>query len=62
MTLLSDTTSRVIAERRLGTLRDMVQTTSTAQTVAAFYEAAIVSFSRNPYDFPFLVSRPVLLL
>ena len=48
-----ESTARVIAERRLGTLRDVVQTTALARRVPEFCKSAIAGISRNPYDLPF---------
>ncbi|GAA93650.1 uncharacterized protein L969DRAFT_53668 [Mixia osmundae IAM 14324] len=50
-----ETTSRVIAERRLGTLRNFVTKTSQARSVSEFFDATLSSLSQNPYDVPFLV-------
>lgn len=43
-----EATARVIAERRLGTLRDVVQTTSLARRIPDFCKAAIAGLARNP--------------
>ncbi|BGP19092.1 hypothetical protein JCM10213v2_007179 [Rhodosporidiobolus nylandii] len=50
-----ETTSSVVAARRLSTVRDLVQMTSLARTVEDFAESALKSLSSNPYDCPFAI-------
>ncbi|KAG0146679.1 hypothetical protein CROQUDRAFT_77426 [Cronartium quercuum f. sp. fusiforme G11] len=50
-----ETTSRVIAERRLGTLRDLVQITLISRNRASYREGFLESISKNPYDLPFAI-------
>lgn len=47
MNLAIETTSRVLAERRLATLHDLVSRTSLARTFDAFLRLAIQSMSLN---------------
>lgn len=50
-----ETTSRVLAERRLGTLRDLVLTLSLTRTNEEFFTSVLTSLSRNPCDLPFVI-------
>lgn len=50
-----ETTSRVLAERRLGTLRDLVLTLSLTRTHEEFFDASLASLGRNPCDLPFVI-------
>lgn len=50
-----ETTSRVLAERRLGTIRDLVLTLSLTRTHKEFFDAALGSLGRNPCDMPFVI-------
>ncbi|GAA5864241.1 hypothetical protein JCM8547_001304 [Rhodosporidiobolus lusitaniae] len=57
LNLSIETSATVIAARRLGTVRDLVQLTSLARTVEDtflhFSETALKSLALNPYDIPF---------
>lgn len=48
-----ESTSRVIAERRLATLREIVQNTSLARDTPAYCRAVLAGMSINPFDLPF---------
>ncbi|POW12437.1 hypothetical protein PSTT_04501 [Puccinia striiformis] len=50
-----ETTLRVIAERRLGSLRDLVQITLMSRNRIAYQERCLESFAKNPYDLPFVI-------
>ncbi|MBW0462467.1 hypothetical protein O181_002182 [Austropuccinia psidii MF-1] len=50
-----ETTSRVIAERRLGTLRDLVQITLMSRNRNSYKQGCLESFSKNPYDLSFVI-------
>ncbi|KAH9813703.1 hypothetical protein DFH28DRAFT_1128359 [Melampsora americana] len=50
-----ETTSRVVAERRLGTLRDLVQITLVSRNRISYKEGCLESISKNPYDLPFAI-------
>ncbi|WAR54824.1 hypothetical protein PtB15_4B442 [Puccinia triticina] len=50
-----ETTLRVIAERRLGSLRDLVQITLMSRTRVSYEERCLESFAKNPYDLPFVI-------
>ena len=50
-----ETTSRVLAERRLGTVRDLALTLSITRTREEFFDATLGSLGRNPYDLPFII-------
>lgn len=52
---LSRTTSRVVAERRLGTLRDLVQITLVSRNQQSYKDGCLESISKNPYDLPFAI-------
>lgn len=54
-----ETTSRVIAERRLGTLRDLVLTLSLTRTSEEFFASTMSSLGRNPCDLPFVICYAV---
>lgn len=49
------TTTRVIAERRLATIRDLVAVTSLARTTNAYYEKTLSVLATNPHDMPFVI-------
>lgn len=49
----------MVAERRLGTLRDLVLTLSLTRTPEEFYEAVLGSLAKNPCDLPFVISYAV---
>ena len=49
----SETTERVIGERRLRTLRDLGATATTVQDVSAALERAAAALDTNPADIPF---------
>jgi len=53
-TPVSDTTQRVVAERRLRTLRELAERSSRAQTVKTAYANVAKTIAENPYDLPFL--------
>lgn len=50
-----ETTLRVIAERRLGSLRDLVQITLMSRNRVSYEERCLESFAKNPYDLPFVI-------
>ncbi|GAA6039110.1 hypothetical protein JCM8097_005330 [Rhodosporidiobolus ruineniae] len=50
-----ETTARVIAERRLGTLRELTQLTSLARTMKDFCQKALRALSTNALDLPFAI-------
>ncbi|GAA5824652.1 hypothetical protein JCM11251_005289 [Rhodosporidiobolus azoricus] len=50
-----ETTARVIAERRLGTLRELTQLTSLARTTPDFCTKALRALSTNALDLPFSI-------
>ncbi|KAA1080835.1 hypothetical protein PGT21_023090 [Puccinia graminis f. sp. tritici] len=50
-----ETTLRVIAERRLGSLRDLVQITLMSRTRISYQERCLESLAKNPYDLPFVI-------
>ncbi|GAA5995793.1 uncharacterized protein JCM10292_004752 [Rhodotorula paludigena] len=50
-----ETTARVIAERRLGTLRELSQLTQLARTTKDFCAKALRALSSNPLDLPFVI-------
>lgn len=50
-----ETTARVIAERRLSTIRDLVQVTSSARTVKEYCQKTLHSLASNPYDLVFCI-------
>lgn len=50
-----ESTSRVLAERRLGTVRDLALTLSISHTRQEFFDAALGILGRNPWDLPFVV-------
>ncbi|BGP26767.1 multi-sensor hybrid histidine kinase [Rhodotorula toruloides] len=50
-----ETTARVIAERRLGTLRELSQLTQLARTTKDFCTKALRGISSNPLDLPFAI-------
>ncbi|KAF7977245.1 hypothetical protein HWV62_4357 [Athelia sp. TMB] len=50
-----ETTSRVLAERRLGTLRDLVLSLSLTRTHEEFFDATLASLGQNPCDLPFVI-------
>jgi PAS domain S-box-containing protein len=52
-TPVSDTTQRVVAERRLRTLRELAERSNRAQTVERAYASAAETLAENPYDIPF---------
>ncbi|KAL8292793.1 hypothetical protein RQP46_001405 [Phenoliferia psychrophenolica] len=49
------TTSEVLSARRLGTVQDLVESTSGARTVTDFCDTALQCLSNNPYDLPFVL-------
>ncbi|CED83965.1 response regulator receiver sensor signal transduction histidine kinase [Phaffia rhodozyma] len=51
-----ETTETVLAERRLKTLQDVVQSTSTTKSVAAFVKTAVDCLRKCPHDVPFLMA------
>ncbi len=53
-TPVSDTTKRVIAERRLRTLRELAERSSRTQTVESAYAGLAQALAENPYDIPFV--------
>ncbi|GAA6056619.1 hypothetical protein JCM3770_006359 [Rhodotorula araucariae] len=50
-----ETTARVIAERRLGTLRELSQLTQLARTTKEFCTKAMRALAGNPLDIPFAI-------
>ncbi len=52
-TPVSETTQRVISERRLRTLRDLATRSSRAQTVEHAYASMVEAIAENPFDIPF---------
>lgn len=50
-----ETTLRVIAERRLGSLRDLVQISLVSRNSASYKERCLESFTKNPLDLPFVI-------
>ncbi|KAM0756019.1 hypothetical protein T439DRAFT_320710 [Meredithblackwellia eburnea MCA 4105] len=50
-----ETTARVIAERRLGVLRDMVLLTARSRTVEQYCQQTIEALTGNAYDLPFVM-------
>ncbi|BGO94263.1 hypothetical protein NBRC10512v2_006371 [Rhodotorula toruloides] len=50
-----ETTARVIAERRLGTLRELSQLTQLARTTKDFCTKALRGIASNPLDLPFAI-------
>ncbi|GAA6012808.1 hypothetical protein JCM10207_005367 [Rhodosporidiobolus poonsookiae] len=50
-----ETTARVIAERRLGTLRELTQLTALARTTRDFCAKALRALSSNALDLPFVI-------
>jgi len=52
-TPVSDTTQRVVAERRLRTLRELAERSSRAQTIEGAYTSVAEAITENPYDIPF---------
>ncbi|PLW13674.1 hypothetical protein PCANC_15585 [Puccinia coronata f. sp. avenae] len=50
-----ETTLRVIAERRLSSLRDLVQITLMSRNRVSYQERCLESFAKNPYDLPFVI-------
>jgi len=52
-TPVSDTTRRVVSERRLRTLRELAGRSSLAQTVDKAYASMAEALAENPYDIPF---------
>lgn len=50
-----ETTLRVIAERRLGSLRDLVLITLMSRNRVSYEERCLESFAKNPYDLPFVI-------
>lgn len=57
-----ETTSRVVAERRLGTLRDLVLTLSLTRTFEEFFTSTMNSLGKNPCDLPFIIAYSVKVL
>jgi PAS domain S-box-containing protein len=53
-TPVSDTTQRVVAERRLRSLRELAERSSQAQSVESAYASIAEALSENPYDLPFV--------
>ena len=52
-TPVSETTQRVVAERRLRTLRELAERSSRAQSVERAYTGMAEVLGENPYDIPF---------
>ncbi|KAI5477386.1 hypothetical protein MNV49_006453 [Pseudohyphozyma bogoriensis] len=52
MNLSFETTERVIAARRLTSIRDLVANTAWSRTIPDFCSAALACFATNPYDLP----------
>lgn len=50
-----DTTEKVLAERRLGTTKDLVEMVSLARTTEAFFEQVAAALEGNPADAPFAI-------
>jgi hypothetical protein len=48
-----ETTSRVIGERRLQTLRDLARTVMEVKSAEEACQAAVKTLAANPYDVPF---------
>ncbi|ORY86726.1 hypothetical protein BCR35DRAFT_302457 [Leucosporidium creatinivorum] len=48
-----ETTARVIAERRLATMRDLAQMTQLARTSTDYFQKALQIVATNPLDLPF---------
>ncbi|KAI5479085.1 hypothetical protein MNV49_004083 [Pseudohyphozyma bogoriensis] len=52
LNLSFETTERVIAARRLGSIRDLVANTAWSRTIPDFCSVALACFATNPYDLP----------
>ncbi|KAM0790952.1 hypothetical protein ACM66B_004257 [Microbotryomycetes sp. NB124-2] len=50
-----ETTARVVAERRLGTMRDLSTVTQLARTTKDFYDKALRVLEANEFDLPFVL-------
>ncbi|WP_254898218.1 SpoIIE family protein phosphatase [Kitasatospora sp. NA04385] len=54
--VVSEDTQRVVAERRMATLRDLGSTPGTVRTEEEFLAFAAGQLARNPYDLPFTLA------
>ncbi|MBV9385796.1 MAG: response regulator, partial [Chroococcidiopsidaceae cyanobacterium CP_BM_ER_R8_30] len=52
-TAVTETTARVLGERRLATLRDLAAQAGLAKSVEQAYKGALQTLSENPWDIPF---------
>jgi signal transduction histidine kinase len=55
----NETTSRIVAERRLGTVRAFVEKTATSVEVPSLMQAAFTVIANAPYDIPFALAYRV---
>lgn len=55
----TDTTDKVLAERRLGTIREMSDQLLIARSTREYYDSIAGVFGENPYDSPFVLCYSV---